>query len=687
MTRRKKGTCVMLPDESYSTPEGFALITHQSSNTSKRGRPWCEHCKKPGHSKEKCRKFHGKPQDWKSKTSHDNKSSLVPAIFVTSFTKEQIAELQKLFEKFQWPCEGHLVIKEPEDHINGNKDLFYNFFPKFGKAVKTANGSLCKIEVHKLSTDLHCYAIFTDIDCTLQALNSKKMIAAEIEEEISKSTSPTLDDFPIVIRKGVRQCTKHPVEKFAGYNSLMHSFQAFTTTLDKEHVPTSIDKALKDSKWRRAIEEEICALEKNATWIVTDLPQGKKSIDTPMVASLKFRKEDGSLIDKEKFQRLVGTLIYLSLTRLDTTFPVNVISQHMPNPTEEHMASTNRILKYLKKTPGHDLMFKKTQDITIKIFQTPIGSEILLKEDPLVATALLFGVFLGQSGGLDAEGNELPRLVYVSREKRPGFQHHKKGWCYECPCLKRCYVFSDGSKPWEINLRGLDGIQGPVYVGSGRSRKKNSKSSKKGSDKNKSGKHVDSSVPIFNLEDIEEGVEASTLMENGGVPQPATPETLLKEASHVISCGYEEKQTGEIGWIYGSVTEDILTGFKMHARGWRSIYCMPKRPPFKGSAPINLSDRLNQVLQWALGSVEILFSRYCPIWYGYKGRLKWLERMLTLPSTQSLLFLFSCTAHCQQSVCSLTRELVGVVAGISYAINSGYQSWVPSLVSYSMPSG
>lgn len=35
-------------------------------------------------------------------------------------------------------------------------------------------------------------------------------------------------------------------------------------------------------------------------------------------------------------------------------------------------------------------------------------------------------VFLGQSGGLDTEGNELPRLVYVSREKRPGFQHHKK---------------------------------------------------------------------------------------------------------------------------------------------------------------------------------------------------------------------------------------------------------------------
>lgn len=35
-------------------------------------------------------------------------------------------------------------------------------------------------------------------------------------------------------------------------------------------------------------------------------------------------------------------------------------------------------------------------------------------------------VFLGQNGVHDSEGNELPRLIYVSREKRPGFNHHKK---------------------------------------------------------------------------------------------------------------------------------------------------------------------------------------------------------------------------------------------------------------------
>uniref|UniRef100_A0A6N2N5N7 Cellulose synthase n=1 Tax=Salix viminalis TaxID=40686 RepID=A0A6N2N5N7_SALVM len=382
-------------------------------------------------------------------------------------------------------------------------------------------------------------------------------------------------------------------------------------------------------------------------------------------------------------------------------------------------------------------------------------------------------VFLGHSGGLDTEGNELPRLVYVSREKRPGFQHHKKAGAMnslvrvsavltngpfllnlDCdhyinnskalreamcflmdPNLGRtvCYVqfpqrfdgidrndryANRNTVFFDINLRGLDGIQGPVYVGTGcvfnrtalygyepplkpkhkkpgflsscfgGSRKKSSRSGGKDS-KKKSSKHADPTLPVFNLEDIEEGVEgtgfddeksllmsqmtlekrfgqstvfvASTLMENGGVPESATPESLLKEAIHVISCGYEDKTDwgNEIGWIYGSVTEDILTGFKMHARGWRSIYCMPKRPAFKGSAPINLSDRLNQVLRWALGSVEILLSRHCPIWYGYSGRLKWLERFAYINTTIYPITAIPLLAYCTlPAVCLLTGKFI-----------------------------
>lgn len=150
-------------------------------------------------------------------------------------------------------------------------------------------------------------------------------------------------------------------------------------------------------------------------------------------------------------------------------------------------------------------------------------------------------------------------------------------------------------------------------------------------------------------------------MENGGVPEGTNSQSHIKEAIHVISCGYEEKTEWgkEVGWIYGSVTEDILTGFKMHCRGWRSVYCSPKRPAFKGSAPINLSDRLHQVLRWALGSIEIFLSHHCPLWYGYGGKLKLLERLayintIVYPFT-SIPLLAYCTIP---AVCLLTGKFI-----------------------------
>lgn len=95
------------------------------------------------------------------------------------------------------------------------------------------------------------------------------------------------------------------------------------------------------------------------------------------------------------------------------------------------------------------------------------------------------------------------------------------------------------------------------------------------------------------------------------MPREPLDAATVAEAVSVISCWYEDKtEWGDrVGWIYGSVTEDVVTGYRMHNRGWRSIYCITKRDAFHGSAPINLTDRLHQVLRWATGSVEIFFSR------------------------------------------------------------------------------
>ncbi|KAL4354735.1 hypothetical protein GQ457_06G019820 [Hibiscus cannabinus] len=120
--------------------------------------------------------------------------------------------------------------------------------------------------------------------------------AAPLEENIESSKPPSLtfNDFPIAIRKGVRACSKYPLQKFAGYGTLVPSFRAFTTTLDAQQIPKNIDEALSHPGWRKAVEEELSALEKTATWTVTDLPQGKKAVGCKWIFVIKYNS-NGSI--------------------------------------------------------------------------------------------------------------------------------------------------------------------------------------------------------------------------------------------------------------------------------------------------------------------------------------------------------------------------------------------------------
>ena len=53
-----------------------------------------------------------------------------------------------------------------------------------------------------------------------------------------------------------------------------------------------------------------------------------KSMDTPMDPKVKLVPGQGEpLQDLGKYQRLVGKLNYLTITRLDISFPVSVVSQ------------------------------------------------------------------------------------------------------------------------------------------------------------------------------------------------------------------------------------------------------------------------------------------------------------------------------------------------------------------------
>lgn len=75
----------------------------------------------------------------------------------------------------------------------------------------------------------------------------------------------------------------------------------------------------------------------------------------------------------------------------------------------------------------------------------------------------------------------------------------------------------------------------------------------------------------------------------------------------------------QIGFRYGTLTEDTYTSFRLHCEGWKSVFFSPKRAAFLGGSPSNLNDSLTQIQRWYMGFLEIFFNKYCPITYGIRS--------------------------------------------------------------------
>lgn len=72
----------------------------------------------------------------------------------------------------------------------------------------------------------------------------------------------------------------------------------------KSEDPTTFTEVVKCSKWRKAVDVELEAIEKNETWELTTLPEGAKKIGVKWVFKTKFNekweveKHKASLVSK-----------------------------------------------------------------------------------------------------------------------------------------------------------------------------------------------------------------------------------------------------------------------------------------------------------------------------------------------------------------------------------------------------
>ena len=72
--------------------------------------------------------------------------------------------------------------------------------------------------------------------------------------------------------------SKYPISHYVSTHRLSKSYELYLCQLSSVCVPTKLQDALSDPKWVNAMNVEMEALNKNATWELVPLPKGKKMV-------------------------------------------------------------------------------------------------------------------------------------------------------------------------------------------------------------------------------------------------------------------------------------------------------------------------------------------------------------------------------------------------------------------------
>ncbi|XP_047267634.1 uncharacterized mitochondrial protein AtMg00810-like [Capsicum annuum] len=102
-------------------------------------------------------------------------------------------------------------------------------------------------------------------------------------------------------------------------------------------------------------------------------PSAAKQAPTPMDATTRLttseydqhiKKTDQDcdmLADQGAYQRLIGKLLYLTITKPDIAYSVQTLSQFLQKPKQSHMNVALRIVKYIKGKPGQGLLLSSNK--------------------------------------------------------------------------------------------------------------------------------------------------------------------------------------------------------------------------------------------------------------------------------------------------------------------------------------
>jgi hypothetical protein len=93
---------------------------------------------------------------------------------------------------------------------------------------------------------------------------------------------------------------------------------------------------------------------------------GKSRARTPMSTSVKISSDlAGKFVDPSLYRSMIGSLLYLTASRLDIAFSVGVCARFQANPKESHLTAVKRIIRYVNDTLLYGIWYSRETNLVV----------------------------------------------------------------------------------------------------------------------------------------------------------------------------------------------------------------------------------------------------------------------------------------------------------------------------------
>jgi hypothetical protein len=94
-----------------------------------------------------------------------------------------------------------------------------------------------------------------------------------------------------------------------------------------------------------------------------------RTAETPMELNVHLMATDGEpLEDPTRYHHIVGSLVYLGVTRPDISYYVHILSQFISAPTQIYYSHLLRVLRYLHGTISCRLFFPRSSSLQLQAY-------------------------------------------------------------------------------------------------------------------------------------------------------------------------------------------------------------------------------------------------------------------------------------------------------------------------------